>query len=122
LSLIESAYTRMWRFADWLGVPSPPDQTPYERADAMKTVVPEGESSISRITDMYVAERFGRGNGNGDGAVADQLWSLLRPVLWRSWFQRKFGRFQRQRPNRWRDFYHDYRAQSRDGRGRKTGQ
>jgi transglutaminase-like putative cysteine protease len=121
LSLIESAYTRMWRFADWLGVPSPPDQTPYERADAIKTVVPEGESSISRITDMYVAERFGRGNGiDKSGIDAEMQWTLLRPVFWRSWVRRKFSRFQRPQPNRWREFYQGYKTGSRNGRNRGT--
>lgn len=115
LSLVERAYTRMWRFAAWLGVPGPPDQTPYERADAMTSVVPEGESSISRITKMYVTEKFGRGNGNGDGSDAEQQWSLLRPVLWRTWVQKKFSRFQTEERRRWQDFYKAYKGGPRDG-------
>jgi hypothetical protein len=114
LSLVERAYTRMWRFAAWLGVPGPPDQTPYERADALAKLVPEGESSISRITGMYVAERFGRGNRNEEGGDAEDQWTLLRPVLWRTWLQKKFSRFQTQE-RRWRDFYETCRTGPKKG-------
>jgi hypothetical protein len=122
LSLVERAYTRMWRFAAWLGVPSPPDQTPYERADVLKTLVPEAQPPISRITDMYVVERFGRGNGNGDGAEAEDQWSLLRSRLWRAWFQKKISRFQREERNRWQDFYDSYQSGSRSGGEKRTGE
>jgi transglutaminase-like putative cysteine protease len=106
LNLIERAYARMWRFAARLGVPGPPDQTPHERAEALATLVPEGRAPIQSITDMYVIERFGRGNGNGDGSSAEDRWALLRPVLWKAWLQKKFSRFQQQdKQRRWRDFY-----------------
>jgi hypothetical protein len=121
LNLVERSYTRMWRFADWLGVPSPPDQTPYERADALTTIVPEGESTISRITGMYVIERFGRGNGNGDSSEAEGQWSLLRPLLWRTWIQKKFSRFQRQQRHRWQDFSQSPKRGSQAGKGPRGG-
>jgi transglutaminase-like putative cysteine protease len=113
LSLIERAYTRMWRLAEWLGVPSTPAQTPYERASALKTVVPEGEAPITYITDMYVVERFGRGNGNWDSGDAEAQWSLLRPHLWKTWLYRKLGRLKPDRHSRWRDLYESVA----DGRG-----
>jgi hypothetical protein len=113
LSLIERAYARMWRFASWLGVPSPPDQTPYERAEALTVLVPEGEAPIRHITDMYVVERFGQGVGNEDGSDAEGRWSLLRPVLWKTWLQKKFSRFQQQdRRRSWQDFRKTYYAES----------
>lgn len=90
LNSIERVYARMWRFAARLGIPGPPDQTPYERAEALTTLVPAGESSIMGIADMYVVERFGR--GNEDGSAAESLWSLLRPVLWKTWFQKRWSR------------------------------
>jgi transglutaminase-like putative cysteine protease len=121
LSLVERAYTRMWRFAAWLGVPSPPDQTPYERAAALKILIPEGEPPISRITDMYVVERFGRGNGNGDGNGAEEQWSLLRPQLWKTWFQKKFSRFQQDRQTRWKDFYQTDQSGSRSKVRQRNG-
>jgi len=110
LSLVEGAYTRMWRFASWLGVPGPPDQTPYERADALKTLVPDGQPRIERITDMYVVERFARGNGNEDTTEIEEEWKLLRPVLWRSWVQKKFKRFQREDRSRWQGLYRSSRS------------
>jgi transglutaminase-like putative cysteine protease len=119
LSVIEGAYTRMWRFASWLGVPGPPDQTPYERADALKTLVPEGRSGIERITDMYVVEKFGRGNGQEDTEEAGEEWQFLRPVLWRTWVDKKFRRFQRGNRSGWQDFYRS--VLSKAGRNRSTG-
>ena len=110
LSLIERAYIRMWRFAAWLGVPAPPDQTPYERADALKTIVPQSETSISRITDMYVVERFGGGNGNEAADAADEQWTLLRPQLWKTWLQKRLGRLQQEEHQSWEEFYKIYQA------------
>jgi transglutaminase-like putative cysteine protease len=104
LNLIERAYARMWRFASWLGIPSPPDQTPYERAEALAIVVPEGKSSITRIADMYVVERFGQGNGNDD-SEATQQWTALRPKLWKAWLMERLHRLQnRDQTERRRDF------------------
>jgi transglutaminase-like putative cysteine protease len=105
LNLVERAYARMWRFAARLGVPSPPDQTPYERAGALTILVPEGETAITRITDMYIVERFGQGKGGGDDDHIEEEWTLLRPVLWKSWLQKKFSRFQQQeQQRRWQQF------------------
>ena len=96
----------MWRFAARLGVPTRANQTPYERAAVLTTLVPEGDSPIMGITSMYVVERFGRGSGNGDGSTAEGQWSLLRPILWKMWLQNKFSRFQRQdQRRRWRDIH-----------------
>jgi hypothetical protein len=95
-------------------VPGPPDQTPYERAEALTMLVPEAESSITRIADMFVIERFGRGNGNGDGNGADTQWSMLRPQLWKTWLLKKFSRFQQKdRRRHWQDFYETYQTGAR---------
>jgi hypothetical protein len=112
LTLVERAYSRMWRFAAWLGVPGPPDQTPYERCTTLKTLVPAGEAPITRITEMYVAERFGRGNGNGDNSSAEVQWVLLRPQLWKTWLQKRFSRVQQQPRRRWQDFHTTHQAGS----------
>jgi transglutaminase-like putative cysteine protease len=117
LSLIERAYIRMWRFAAWLGVPAPPDQTPYERADALKTIVPQSETPINRITDLYVVERFGGGSGNETSSAAEEQWTLLRPQLWKSWLQKRLGRLQQEEYQSWEDFYKIYQTGS-DGRNR----
>jgi transglutaminase-like putative cysteine protease len=120
LSLVQRAYTRLWRFAARLGVPSPPDQTPFERADALRTLLPEAEPPINYITSMYVAERFGRGDGNGDGSNAEAQWTLLRPLLWKSWVQKKFSRFQKEQRTRWQDFYKTHPTGPRGGSGERS--
>jgi hypothetical protein len=105
LNLVERAYARMWRFADRLGVPGPLDQTPYERSGALTVLIPEGETTISAITDMYVLERFSRGGRSGDKSQADSQWTALRPVMWKAWLEKKFSRFQQsERQRRWREF------------------
>jgi hypothetical protein len=121
LSFVERAYSRMWRFASWLGVPSPPDQTPYERADALTSVVPEGGTIISGITGMYVVEKFGRGNRNNDDSYAEDQWSLLRPMLWKSWVQKKFGWFQRPQQRRWSDLINSDRTVTQDDEKSRSG-
>jgi hypothetical protein len=118
LNVIERAYSRMWRFAAWLGVPNPPDQTPYERAAALNTIVPEGNETVGRITEMYVVERFGR--ENGDSSDAEEQWSLLRPQLWKAWVKKKFSRFQQEQRHRWRDFYESYQAGPEGRRGGRS--
>lgn len=95
LSFIERAYARMWHFAARMGIPNPPDQTPYERSTALSTLVPEGAGPIKSITDMYVVERFGRDKENGDGAQVGEKWSALRLVLWKTWLQKKLSPPQR---------------------------
>jgi transglutaminase-like putative cysteine protease len=115
MSLVERAYARMWRFAAWLGVPAPPDQTPYERAQVLTILVPESHGPIQNITDMYVVERFGRGSGNGDGSNAEEQWSLLRPSLWKNWLQKKVGRLQRDQKRRWEEFSQTYPTHAKTG-------
>ncbi len=112
LNLIERAYARMWRFAARLGVPGPPDQTPYERAGALVMLVPEAKAPINHITDQYLVERFGRGHGEGDRA--ENQWGELRPLLWKTWLQKKFSRFQQQeKQRRWREFGEIYQPRPR---------
>lgn len=98
LNVVELAYTRMWRLAARLGVPAAPDQTPYERAEVLSALVPEGEPPIRRITGMYVAVRFGR--ANADSSEAGRQWAVLRPRLWQTWFQKKINRLQQKRQRR----------------------
>jgi hypothetical protein len=82
----------------------------------LTTLVPDGETVITGITDMYVAEKFGRKNGNGDGSDAEDQWSLLRPMLWRSWFQKKLSRLQRPQRQRWSAFQRSNKSASQDGK------
>ncbi len=107
LNLVEKAYAKLWRYAEWLGIRTSPDQTPYERAGALVTAVPEGQTAIQQITDLYVIRRFGRqSNLPGDYETEiRQQWGLLRPTLVRNWLQSKLKRFQQKdRQAEWRGF------------------
>jgi hypothetical protein len=45
---------------------------------------------------MYVVARFGRGKENRDSTQAEDQWMMLRPVLWKTWLQKKLSPPQRQ--------------------------
>ena len=92
LNLVERVYERLCSFARRLGIEFQRHQTPYEYAAALITVVPEGQSSVQRIADLYVRERFsGREVSRQE---AGEAWQSLRPILWRRWLQRKLERLQ----------------------------
>lgn len=106
LNLVERAYAKLWRYAEWLGMRASPDQTPYERAEALAAVVPEGQTAINHITDLYVVRRFGRACNLPEGYETEvqQQWGLLRPTLVRNWLQSKLSRFQQEdKRSRWRE-------------------
>jgi hypothetical protein len=99
MSIVSRSYARLLRYARWLGISMGPHQTPYERAEAMTQVVPQGREPITRIADLYVQERFGRGNASPE---ADTLWRRLRPQLILGGLRRAFARLQeRNLPDRW---------------------
>jgi transglutaminase-like putative cysteine protease len=93
LNLVERVYERLCSFARRLGIEFQRHQTPHEYAATLITTLPEGQSPVQRITDLYVRERFsGR---EVSGQEAGEAWQSLRPVLWRRWLQRKLERLQR---------------------------
>jgi transglutaminase-like putative cysteine protease len=92
LNLVEQIYQKLCDFARRLGVKFQRHQTPYEYAAALSTTIPEGQSQVQHIADLYVRERFsGR---EVSGQEAGEAWQSLRPILWRSWLQRKLERLQ----------------------------
>ena len=93
LNLVEQVYERLCSFARRLGIQFQRHQTPYEYAAALSTAIPDGQGPVQRIADLYVRERFsGR---EVSGQEAGEAWQSLRPILWRSWLQRKLERLQR---------------------------
>jgi len=104
LNLVERVYERLCRFARRLGIKLQQHQTPYEYAAALITAVPEGQDPVQRIADLYVRERFsGR---EVSGQEAGEAWQSLRPILWRSWLQRKLERLQRRDASNTSEHYH----------------
>lgn len=60
-------------------------QTPYEYAGVVGQAMPAGREAVTRITGLYVEERF------GGKIVPDQeaevAWQEAKPALWRRWLQ-----------------------------------
>ncbi|MCB0112881.1 MAG: DUF4129 domain-containing protein, partial [Caldilineaceae bacterium] len=91
-------YERLVQWGQRLGILTPTSQTPYERGRDLSRQIPPGEPYIDRITDIYVHHRFAPRQLNGQQDSAGDLaqnWQLLRPILWRSWFQHQMRRLGR---------------------------
>ena len=92
-------YDRLQRWALRLGLHSPDSHTPYERARTLGSEMPEGRSSIESITSAYVRYRFSPRRGveeatPGERTAGSSLfasWQELRPILWKTWFNKLFG-------------------------------
>jgi transglutaminase-like putative cysteine protease len=98
LNLVEQIYQKLCDFARRLGIKFQQHQTPYEYAAALSTAILEGQGAVQCIADLYVRERFsGR---EVSGQEAGEAWQSLRPILWRSWLQRKLERLQRHASSR----------------------
>jgi hypothetical protein len=75
-----------FRWTLWLGrigLPLSPAQTPFERAEAFASRLPEAREAAWSLVSAYVRERFG--GRPGDAAVVRAAWRSLRPQLWRAW-------------------------------------
>jgi transglutaminase-like putative cysteine protease len=90
LSLVERAYARLLRLGGWLGRPFYVSDTPCEWGRDVGHLVPEAETYVNRIVDLYVRARFARGETEVD--EANSLWKLARPGLWRGWARRLIPR------------------------------
>jgi transglutaminase-like putative cysteine protease len=79
---IGAAFARMSRLGTWSGSPPRRDQTPYEYANALGQVVPEEEPTLSRLSDLYVLDRWG--GVAAPAAEARSLYQRLRLALARA--------------------------------------
>lgn len=77
------SYLRLGEWARWLGISWRTTQTPYEQADALVTVVPQGQQPIRNLTRQYVLQLFSPARATEDGFDAHTEWRQLRPVLLR---------------------------------------
>ena len=77
------SYLRLGEWARWLGIPWRTTQTPYEQADALVTVVPQGQQPIRNLTRQYVLQLFSPARAADADFNAHDEWRLLRPVLLR---------------------------------------
>jgi len=82
LSSTGSIYHNMVRLAGWAGASTHLSQTPYEHAEALGRVVPEGERPAQRIAGVYARERYGhKSPDDREQAKTNQDWRELRPRL-----------------------------------------
>lgn len=78
---VNRSYTRLGDWAKWLEIPWRTTQTPYEQADAMVSVVPEGQKPIRNLTRQYVLQRFSPTKSSEDDFDPRMEWKQLRPIL-----------------------------------------
>lgn len=89
---VEGSYSRLESWGRWLGVLFRPVHTPYERADLLVSVVPEGKTSIRNLTQQYVLNRFSPGRGADYPLDSAHEWRTLRPLLIRQALARRLSR------------------------------
>ncbi len=77
------SYLRLGEWARWLGIPWRTTQTPYEQADALVAVVPQGQQPIRSLTRQYVLQLFSPARATDADFDAHSEWRQLRPVLLR---------------------------------------
>ena len=79
-------YERLERWATRAGLGRRASQTPYEHAGVLINALPEGETPIRRITDLYVQECFSPvAVTSRDLQTLFVDWQSLQPVLRRYW-------------------------------------
>lgn len=96
-------FERLQRWAQRVGLPPQPHQTPWEQARRWSRALPDGAAAIQRITGSYVLLRFSRPSAQppaptGGTLAADPAnperqadaaaWQELQPILVRAWFRR----------------------------------
>lgn len=90
---IDRSYGRLDSWSRWVGLTSRPDYTPYERAEALATAVPEGREPILSLTHQYVRKLFSRHKTHEEGYDSLPHWQQLRPLLLRQSIRSSWQRF-----------------------------
>ncbi len=80
---VDRSFSRLGSWSHWVGVDWQPNQTPYERADMLTSVVPQGKVPIRNLTQQFVLQRFSPSRGASGEIDPQQEWRVLRPVLLR---------------------------------------
>jgi hypothetical protein len=86
-------FGRLLQWAQWLRLPLLSSQTPNEQAAALVAAVPEGQTAIQSITDLYVEDLYSpRGPNQRKAEQALIAWMTLQPLLRRTWLQVRLQR------------------------------
>ncbi|MFN8531230.1 MAG: transglutaminaseTgpA domain-containing protein [Anaerolineae bacterium] len=92
------AYALLERYIKLLGIRTHREHTPDEARQIIVRAVPEAESPISTITDLYTAERYGAPAASLEEresrhTAAEDAWSETRNRIVRRWAKRTFVPF-----------------------------
>ena len=87
--LIGRLFGLLETWANRLNIPWPVSHTPLEHAAAFSGALPEAGQPVARITDVFVAQRYGRQEPSADtlSRSADD-WRSLEVVFWKGWAKR----------------------------------
>lgn len=80
---VNRSYTRLGDWARWLGIPWRPTQTPYEQADSLVALIPQGQKPVRNLTRQYVLQRFSPAKSTEGDFDPHREWRELRPLLLR---------------------------------------
>lgn len=80
---IERSYLRLGEWSRVLGIRWRATQTPYEQADSLLTVVPQGQQPVRNLTRQYVQRLFSPTRATDAEFDPHQEWRVLRPLLLR---------------------------------------
>ncbi len=75
------SFLRLGEWARLLGITWRPTQTPYEQADSLVAVVPQGQQPIRNLTRQYVLQLFSPARSTDADFDPHGEWRQLRPVL-----------------------------------------
>jgi hypothetical protein len=94
------AFARLTRLGTWLRVKPSIAHTPFEQAQLIGQVVPQRQSEIEHLADLYVRERYGR--AEVDVQETRSIWQRIHWSLWRAGFRRRLSRRQLHLPTLFR--------------------
>lgn len=78
---VDRSYGRLVSWGRRIGVAIFPSHTPYERADAIVAMVPEGEQPIRALVDEFVVRKFSPDKKGSILFHSLEEWKALRPIL-----------------------------------------
>ena len=92
---VTRSYSRLERWAGWLGLKFQPAKTPYERADLILTEVPEGSAQVRSLTQQYVLRQFSPSHENEENFNPHDEWRILRPLFLRKSIQKRLEQWRK---------------------------
>jgi transglutaminase-like putative cysteine protease len=97
---VSRSYVRLANWAPWLGVMILPAHTPYERAELLSSVVPDGKEPLRSLTHQYVRQLFSPSRSAEAGFDSRAQWRKLRPAMIRRTVGHQLERLRSKRPGR----------------------